>query len=110
VVTGEVISHAAQIQPIWDARCSEACHLGSSANGGLSLNDGFGATVGVPAIGIAGMDLITPGNPDQSYMWLKLNDTHMGAGGIGAIMPTSGMLASTELDLIKSWIDGGAKP
>ena len=46
-IDGASLTHAADIQPIWDTRCG-GCHL-SSSEGGLNLVDGFESTVGAAA-------------------------------------------------------------
>ena len=69
-------------------------------------------TVGVSeAIDIALRAIVNPGDKSTSYMWHKLNNTHIAEGGSGAQMPCSGMpLPANQLILIGDWIDEGAEP
>lgn len=49
--------------------------------------------------------------PEQSYLWHKLNDTHLDVGGRGVVMPLTGeRLNGDELALVRSWIEDGAAP
>lgn len=107
-VGSERYSHDADIQSIWNAECGAACHLGSSSSGGISLRDGYTSMVGVASKDIPSMALVEPGDPDGSYLWLKLNNTHLSAGGAGSIMPKSGALPSSDLAIIETWILEGA--
>ena len=107
-VGSERYSHDADIQSIWNAECGAACHLGSSSSGGISLQDGYTSMVGVASKDIPSMALVEPGDLDGSYLWLKLNNTHLSAGGSGGIMPKSGALPSSDLAIIETWILEGA--
>jgi hypothetical protein len=93
------------VQAIFDNRCS-GCHVGG-ALGGLSLDKGADEIVSVPALELPSMNRIEPGDPSQSYLWLKLTDQHEQAGGSGGAMPLGGnMLPQGELDTIEAWILG----
>ena len=105
-VGSETYSHEDDIQDIWSSECS-GCHT-SSSSGGLNLSDGHADSVNVASVDIPGMSLIEPGNPDESYIWLKVNNTHTAAGGSGRQMPTSASLSSSELNIIETWILEGA--
>lgn len=103
------VDYEGEIQPIWDARCS--CHTQGGA-GGLSLAAGssYDNLVLVPAVGGAQVRVF-PGLPDESYVWRKLNDTHLEAGGSGLWMPLGGPpLPADDLDLIEAWILANAPP
>ncbi len=95
-----------EIAPIFEARCSP-CHVGTLAPvADLSL-DHPATVVDVPHVE-SGLDLVEPGSPEASYLWLKLQDTHQAHGGSGTIMPPAGRLPASELDAIEAWIRGGA--
>jgi hypothetical protein len=72
----------------------------------------YDALVGKPAHETCGGTLVTPGDPARSYLFHKVNDD---APCDGKRMPHPGMLARTtplspsELDMIASWIRGGAR-
>lgn len=103
------VDYDGEIQPIWDDHCS--CHT-QSGSGGLSLAAGssYDNLVLVPAVGGAQVRVF-PGLPDESYLWRKLSDTHLEAGGSGLSMPLGGPpLAADDLDLIEAWILANAPP
>jgi hypothetical protein len=101
------LSHAVDIQPIWEDSCA-GCHTGGTSSGELALDEGYAAMVGVPASQLDTMNLVEPGDRDNSYLWLKLEDTHEAAGGSGEEMPSSGTLGDADRATIGEWIDAGA--
>ena len=102
-------SHATDIQPIWDASC-KGCHTGGGSSGMLKLDSGYSATVNKPSSQVSKLDLIEPGDPNSSYLWLKLKGTHTAAGGTGVSMPKGGSMSATDLTTIETWITEGANP
>ena len=53
------------------------------------------------------MDLIEPLDPPRSYLWHKINGTHLDVGGEGDLMPP-GIFDGDTLALIEDWILAGA--
>ena len=105
------ISHAEVVQPIWEGTCGATCHLGMSSFGGLSLEgDGRDDLVKVESGQLPSMKLVKPGNLEKSYLWHKLQNTHVDVGGNGVAMPKVGSLTDDELDIIELWILSGANP
>lgn len=106
------LSHAADIQPIWDKYCMAACHEAGGSGAGSLLMDGddYDALVGVAALGLPTMDLVAPGDRLTSYVWHKLSGTQMEVGGAGSKMPLGMAMTQEELDTIGQWIDEGAQP
>jgi hypothetical protein len=102
------LSHAVDIQPIWDNQCTP-CHI-LTTSGDLSLVDGYASQVGVASLQLPSMNLIEPGSPEQSYTWRKLMDTHRSAGGAGSIMPLGSGLSPDKMERIETWIIEGAEP
>lgn len=117
---GGMVDYQTDIQPIWDASCS--CHMaddgGMMAAPYLTLNDGLSEQnlVMVPAsdpgadgMGV-GMNLVTPGDTANSYLWLKINGGWMEAGGQtdnnNSDMPPIGSLSQDDIDKIEAWING----
>ena len=102
------VSHAAEIQPIWDLHCS-SCHGGGAPSSGLDLSgDAWDDLVGAPS-GQARMALVTPGDVGASYLAYKLRGTQADASGSGVQMPRGGApLDEATLDLIETWIAEGA--
>lgn len=109
-LTPEDISHAVHIQPIWDAKCGSTCHLNAFSSGQLNLEgDGYDDLVNVGAFQ-APMQRVTPGSPEDSYLWHKLNGTQASVGGSGLDMPKLDSLSNGEMTRIELWIIGGANP
>ena len=65
--------------------CSK-CHIGASAPEGLQLDaaHSYNLLVGVPSVESPSLDRVKPGDPDHSYMVLKLEDAN---GIVGGQMP-----------------------
>src|SRR5215469_13263017 len=87
------------------------CHIGPSAPEGLQLDaaHSYALLVGVPSVEQPSLQRVNPGNPDASYIVLKLE----GASGIsGGRMPLGGpYLPQSTIDVIRQWItDGAPKP
>jgi hypothetical protein len=87
--------------------CSK-CHIGASAPEGLQLDaaHAYNALVGVPSVEEPSFLRVNPGNPDESYMVLKIE----GAPGIeGGQMPLGETpLPQATIDAIRQWITNGA--
>lgn len=55
--------------------------------------------------------LVTPGDLDASYLWRKVEGSHLTAGGLGEPMPLArSPLTELQIDLLRRWIAGGAPP
>ena len=98
---------------VFDKSCANsACHAAPANSRGLSLEYGFSydALVGVvpqnPAAAAAGMKLVDPENPDNSFLLTKL----IGPGlDQGARMPfNGGMIHTGKIEAIRTWIEAGA--
>jgi hypothetical protein len=96
------------VQPIFTKKCAHpSCH-GVAESAGLRLSKGmaYKDIVNVPAIEDSSMMIIKPGEPDSSYLVLKIE----GKAPVGARMPlTGGYLSSSEIQTIVSWVKAGAK-
>jgi methylglyoxal synthase len=102
------VSFAMDIQPIFNNNCS--CHL-SGTPAGLSLAEGqaYANLVNVPSSQVPTLNRVTPGDPDNSYLFMK----HSGAPGIvNSRMPLNNPTFFDEnpdlLELERQWIQGGA--
>ena len=99
---------------VFDKSCANSvCHAAPANAGnlnltyGLSYEDLVGRAPQNPAAAAAGMKLIDPGNPENSFLLTKL----MGptAPEQGARMPFGGgVLHSGKIDAIRTWIEAGA--
>lgn len=99
-----------QIQTqIFTPVCAKAgCHAAGSSPSGLVLEAGqsYGNLVGHPAAENSSLDRVAPGDPDHSYIILKLR----GDPSItGERMPLGGpYLTSDQIEGIAAWIRAGA--
>lgn len=99
-----------RVKPLLEANCG-GCHGGLSPQGSLSLqgDDMYETIIGM-SVQKPNMALITPGDPTQSYLWLKLTEAD-GIAGFGMpIDPLAGVrkLNSGALADIETWILNGA--
>jgi hypothetical protein len=106
--TGTVTADLQSIEEnVFTPICSK-CHIGASAPEGLELDaaHAYDDLVGVPSVEEPNVERVNPGNPDLSYMVLKIE----GAAGIeGAQMPFGETpLPQTTIDAIRQWITNGA--
>jgi hypothetical protein len=109
-----VVDYEGDVQPIWNGNC--LCHM-QNASGMmqaplLTLNAGlsYDELVGAASEQLPGMDRVTPGEPEESYLWHKLQGTHLDVGGMGDSMPQVGQLDAEDLAVIEAWIAAGAMP
>lgn len=100
-----------EIQPILSRSCAIAgCHTGSAPTAGLNLSAGqsHAGLVNRPSSFVSGAVLVRPGDAAGSYLVTKLTCTSCPAG---TRMPRfAPPLPTGEIDLIRAWIDGGARP
>ena len=99
---------------VFDKSCaSSTCHAAPANSFGLNLTYGLsyenlvGRAPNNPAAAAAGMKLVDPGNPENSFLLTKL----MGptAPEQGARMPfNSGMLHNGKINAVRTWIEAGA--
>ena len=103
-------SYASDIQPIWDDNCI-SCHSTVSADfGSLDLkNDSYDNIVGVVSAETS-MDYVTAGDPDNSYLFKKLDGTSgdVSGGDPGQMPDDLPALSQADQDTIKNWIANGA--
>jgi len=107
-VTTDTGTAGSDIQAIADASCGPSSHTGGAASGDLSLDDFHGSTVGVASSDVADMNLVEPGDLDNSYLWHKIEGTHLDVGGDGSAMPLGPALSDDDHSAIQAWIEDGA--
>ena len=107
---GEGVTWSTRVKKVLQANCG-GCHGGPTPSEGLDLTaeDAYAQLLS-PSIQEPGMKLVEPGDPEASYLWLKLLG---GPGIVGKAMPIdplngTRMLRPSELDDIKAWIENGA--
>jgi mono/diheme cytochrome c family protein len=105
-------TYSAEIVPLLEANCA-TCHLTGEEAGGMSLvgDDAIGFLVGKPSEEVPGLMRVVPGEPDKSYLVMKLEGTHILHGGSGAQMPFGAPPLSLEqIARVRQWIAQGARP
>jgi hypothetical protein len=91
---------------VFTAICS-ACHAGANAPLGLRLDAGnsYALLVGVPSAESPSTLRIKPGDPDNSYLVMKIE----GRAAVGGRMPLGGPpLSASTIAEIRQWITDGA--
>lgn len=90
---------------IFSTSCAlSGCHLGANAQQGLDLSEGesHGNLVGVDSRQIPSLKRVDPGNPNDSYLVMKIEgDSRI----LGQRMPLGGQaLSSGQIQLVRDWI------
>ena len=111
VPNGEPVSYSAHLEPLVIAHCL-SCHESDEAKAKLVLDPGVGyeRLVGPPSVQEPEMALVEPGDPESSYLWLKLQHLTEEGKGMPRTVAGSKKLRESELELYRRWIEGGAKP
>ena len=111
VVTPTNSDFKTQVQPIFDRNCAlSGCHATDSASGDMILDadKSYANLVNVVSSEVAPDKRVVPGNSGVSYIIEKLTQT---APRSGDRMPLGGdPLPDDQINIIKKWIDDGAKP
>jgi hypothetical protein len=111
VVTPTGVDFKTQIQPIFDRNCAlSGCHAAGSASGGMVLDAGqsYSNLVNVASSEVGPDKRVVPGSSAASYIIEKLTHTTPRSGDR---MPLGGdPLPDDQINLIRMWIDEGAKP
>ena len=95
---------AAEFQSLVITRCP-GCHTAGGRLGGLNLDD-HTLSIGRPALQIAALTLIEPGDRARSYLYIKLTDRQASVGGDGTVMPQEGALDPDTIERVGRYIDG----
>lgn len=105
-------SLACDVQPIFSASCALSnCHAGGNPQAGQNLSAGlaFSNIVNVFSSQVPRLRRVEPGNPDSSYLVLKIEGDAGAVGGMATRMPLGlPPLDPAEIDTIRSWIARGA--
>jgi hypothetical protein len=107
--SANLVSFQNDILPIFINQCA-TCHEAEDAPMDLHLDGdhAYDETVNTTAHERPGMARIRPLDPDQSYLYHKIDGTHLDIGGDGDRMPQGGSLTQPEIDKIRAWIQQGA--
>ena len=107
----ESVSYSMHLEPLIIAHCL-SCHESEEAKAKLVLDPGLGyeRLVGPRSIQVPEMALVAPGDPERSYLWLKLQHVTEEGKGMPRTPTGSKKLRESELELYRRWIKGGANP
>lgn len=99
--TGDPISYAATIQPIFNARCV-SCHSASVPQSGVALQSHAALMASVGSL--YGGPVVIAGNADDSPLVDKIEPSPR----FGSRMPQGGTLTTAQIAAIRQWIQEGA--
>ena len=111
VPAGTPVSYSEHLEPLVLAHCL-GCHTKDEAKAKLVLEQGsgFGRLVGPRSVQDPDMALVAPGDPERSYLWLKLQHATEKGEGMPRTLTGSKKLRAAELELYRRWIEDGARP
>ena len=98
----------AEVSEVFAVSCvTSGCHSGGDPAAGLSLEGDFaGRIVGVASEQRSDLKLVDPGNPNKSYLLMKVRgDDEI----ISQQMPPGNPLSAEQVEIIRAWIASGAK-
>lgn len=104
-------SYSADVEGLFLKHC-HSCHSTEEPRGDLVLDagSGYGKLVSVPSRQVPSMHLVVPGDPEASYLWVKLLGTAEQGKGMPRTLFGAKKLPSDELELVRGWIASGAQP
>ncbi|MDH4070535.1 MAG: hypothetical protein OEV30_08925 [Ignavibacteria bacterium] len=108
------VSFAADVQPIFDARCAfSGCHAGGSVPFGLDLSDAAESysnlvNVNAGASECNGEPRVAPGSSATSVLYKRIAGDDCGARMPWTLPPTVDSLTTAQQNAIRDWIDDGA--
>ena len=98
----------AEVSEVFAVSCAfSGCHGGEELAAGLSLEGDFAERiVGVASEQRSDFKLVDPGNPNKSYLLMKVRgDDEI----ISQQMPPGNPLPAEQVEIIRAWIASGAK-
>src|SRR5262245_32515020 len=97
-------------QPILNTEGTQ-CHSGASPPANLNLGQGvsYAQLFNIASQQVPGVN--PPGNPNQSYLFHKIQGTQANVGGFGSRTPADGppFLTAQQISDIQTWINNGAQ-
>jgi hypothetical protein len=107
---GEGVTYATRISKILEANCG-GCHGGANPSEQFDIvTEGAYDRLLEPSVQNPDMNLIEPGSPEESYLWLKLTGDDSITGDPMPVDPLMGTrtLSEAEMGDIETWIINGA--
>jgi hypothetical protein len=103
----DAVSFSRDVKPILNKHCVQ-CHMVGTELGNFSLYpDPRGNMIGMQSTQ-SRLNLVEPGEPDKSYVLIKMLDTQAAVGGKGLRMPWEYDLNQADIEVIRRWILQGA--
>jgi hypothetical protein len=104
-------SYRDHVEPMVLKRCVD-CHTVEDPKAGLVLEEGLGfeRMVGRPARQAPELALVSPGELEASYLWLKLDQRPIKGEGMPRTLTGAKPLPKRELERFRRWIEDGAHP
>jgi mono/diheme cytochrome c family protein len=99
------------IAPLFRSRCA-TCHLTGQEAGKMTLTPkgAIASLVNAKSTEATSLMRVVPGKPDDSYLIMKLEGTHIEHGGNGVQMPFGApSLSREEIAKVRKWIAKGAR-
>jgi len=105
------VSYSRKIEPLLGKRCG-TCHTADDPDGKLVLDPGKGyeQMVGRASTQAPALAIVAPGDVAGSYLWQKLENTSTIGRGMPRTLFGSRKLPESERELIRRWIEEGARP
>lgn len=105
------------VMPVLSESCAlAACHAAKQSNLGIHIT--YDAALVYSELQkesptYPGVKFVVPGKPDESFLMAKMDGTHAKlpacAAGCGREMPPDDMLPQSKRDVVRKWIENGAK-
>lgn len=105
-------TYASLSQQVFVGCSTQACHGGLNPKGNLNLEAEkayvglVGAEPDIAQARAEGLLRVSPGNPDESFLMIKLQPIDKPA--YGAQMPLGGRLSDAQIAAVRQWIAKGA--
>lgn len=111
VPEGEKVSYEQHVEPLVLKRCL-SCHTTEEPKANLVLEPGVGyrQMVGRRSVQAPDLDLVTGGDLEGSYLWLKLDHRPRTGEGMPRTFLGAKRLPPVELERFREWIEDGALP
>jgi hypothetical protein len=101
-----------EVQGLWDEYGCTGCHPGVNSSLDLREDRSYEELVGIPALEDPSLVRVVAGDPERSFLYLKLGGDAPIADipGIGTRMPPRAPpIDEADLELVRRWIEEGAK-
>ena len=111
VPEGSLVSYEQHVEPLVLKRCL-SCHTAEEPKANLVLEHGQGyqRMVGRQSVQAPDLKLVTGGDLERSYLWLKLDQRPRSGEGMPRTLLGAKRLPPAELARFRRWIEDGALP